>query len=94
MTLAEAKKIAEEVLSGQTDGYVQAAHDLAEFIASLIPGVNVIEIDRDADTIPPEPFQAAPSVIPIAVVEEDVPVSIDTTGFGIEPDDDASELGD
>lgn len=71
MTLAEAKKIAEEVLSGQTPTYVRAAYELAEFVASLVPGVNVIEIDQARDTVPPEPFQAAPSLIPISVVDED-----------------------
>ena len=104
MTLDEAKKIAEEVLNGQTESYVRAAHELAEFVASLVPGVNVIEIERARDTEPPdEPFQAAPSVIPIAEgeleSEEDVvPVSIDTTGFGAEPprddEEDELELGD
>lgn len=62
MTLDEAKKIAEKVLSGELRVYVRAAHELAEFVVSLTPDVIVQS----------EPFRASPSVIPISIDEDEL----------------------
>ena len=88
MTLDEAKKIAEELLGSACidEAYVEGARLLAAYVLGLLPGVNVIEIESEPDTIPPEPFAAAPSVIPISIEEEDTPVSITF--------DNEDELGD
>lgn len=87
MTLDEAKKIAEDLLGSACidEAYVEGAKNLATYVIGLVPGVNVIEIEPAPDTIPPEPFVAAPSVIPISIEEEDTPVSVSF---------DEDELGD
>lgn len=76
MNIEEAKKLAEDILSGTTKiPYVKAARDLAEFVAGLEPGVNVIEItdDEKADTLPPaalQPYETSPSVVPVAISDD------------------------
>lgn len=75
MNLESAKKLAQDILSGTTNpwsapasqiAYVRAARELAEFVAQLEPGVNIIEItpEEAADTDPPQPYPPAPSVSP------------------------------
>lgn len=73
MNLDEAKQIAHDVVAGKVLSYEDAAHQLAEYILNLVPGTNVIEItDEEADTIPPEPYEPSPSVIPITIDEDEL----------------------
>lgn len=69
MTLDEAKALAKEVLGGKSRGHVQDAIALSEFVLSLEPGINIVEIE-DTGNLPAEPFPASPSVIPV-IFEED-----------------------
>lgn len=69
MTLDEAKKLAQQILDIALPD--EDAFHLAEFVMSLAPGVNIIEIESsEAETIPPtEPFGPAPSLVPEAPKE-------------------------
>jgi hypothetical protein len=83
MTLEEAKALARELLNTKSATYIpltymRHAQELATYVLGLIPGQNIIEIDDEAvpDTLPPEPYETSPSVMP-SPVRSSPPVPID-----------------